>query len=78
MARAVAEFTPEEGRLAVIAPRALHEEIAARLDGVEAGGEPDLARSVVLLGPREAKGSSSTTSWSWSPDGSGPVTSTSR
>lgn len=56
VARAVAEFTPEEGRLAVIAPRALHEEIAARLDGVEAGGEPDLARSVVLLGPREAKG----------------------
>lgn len=56
VARAVAELTPEEGRLAVIAPRALHEEIAALLDGVTAGAEPDLTRPVVLLGPREAKG----------------------
>ncbi|WP_327122345.1 AAA family ATPase [Streptomyces sp. NBC_01341] len=56
VARAVAELTPEEGRLAVIAPRALHEEIAAPLDGVTAGAEPDLTRPVVLLGPREAKG----------------------
>ncbi|MEV6260243.1 helicase [Streptomyces sp. NPDC051784] len=56
VARAVEELTPGEGRLAVIAPRALHEEIAARLDGVTAGEEPDLTRTVVLLGPREAKG----------------------
>lgn len=56
VASAVAELTPEEGRLAVIAPRALHEEIAAGLDGVVAGAEPDLAHPVVLLAPRQAKG----------------------
>jgi DNA helicase IV len=56
VARAVAELTPERGRLAVIAPDALHEEIAARLDGVTAGAEPDLTQPVVLLGPRQAKG----------------------
>ncbi|MFF3564713.1 HelD family protein [Streptomyces sp. NPDC002574] len=56
VARAVVELTPEQGRLAVIAPRELHEEIAASLDGVTAGAEPDLTRPVVLLGPREAKG----------------------
>ncbi|MFD4665686.1 HelD family protein [Streptomyces halstedii] len=56
VASAVAELTPEEGRLAVIAPRALHEEIAAALDGVVAGAEPDLAQPVVLLAPRQAKG----------------------
>ncbi|MGW0779782.1 HelD family protein [Streptomyces sp. NPDC002913] len=56
VARAVAELTPEEGRLAVIAPRELHEEIAAPLDGITPGAEPDLTRAVVLLGPREAKG----------------------
>ncbi|MDX2815220.1 AAA family ATPase [Streptomyces sp. PA03-5A] len=56
VARAVAELTPHEGRLAVIAPRALHAEIAAPLDGVTAGAEPDLTLPVVLLGPREAKG----------------------
>ncbi|MFB7848354.1 HelD family protein [Streptomyces sp. NPDC056053] len=56
VARAVAELTPEEGRLAVIAPRELHEEIAAPLDGITAGAEPDLTRPVVLLGPRQAKG----------------------
>ncbi|MFI1097056.1 HelD family protein [Streptomyces sp. NPDC020917] len=56
VARAVAELTPAEGRLAVIAPRELHEEIAAPLDGVTAGAEPDLTRPVVLLGPRAAKG----------------------
>ncbi|MET9879926.1 AAA family ATPase [Actinacidiphila glaucinigra] len=56
VARAVAELTPDEGRLAVIAPRALHEDIAAALDGVTPGAEPDLTRPVVLLGPREAKG----------------------
>ncbi|MFG2310223.1 HelD family protein [Streptomyces sp. NPDC048566] len=56
VAEAVAELTPAEGRLAVIAPRALHAELAGRLDGVTAGGEPDLTRSVVLLAPRQAKG----------------------
>ncbi|MEI7032149.1 HelD family protein [Streptomyces pratensis] len=56
VAHAVAELTPEEGRLAVIAPRALHEEIAAPLEGVTAGAAPDLTRPVVLLDPRQAKG----------------------
>ncbi|MEU3349911.1 ATP-dependent DNA helicase [Streptomyces sp. NPDC006700] len=54
--KAVAELTPEEGRLAVIAPRDLHRRLAARLDGVTAGAEPDLTRTVVLLDPRQAKG----------------------
>jgi DNA helicase IV len=53
---AVRELTPDEGRLAVIAPRDLHERIAARLDGVTAGAEPDLTRTVVLLDPRQSKG----------------------
>ncbi|GGK50921.1 DNA helicase [Streptomyces flaveus] len=56
VAKAVAELTPEEGRLAVIAPRDLHRALAARLDGVTAGKEPDLTQSVVLLDPRQAKG----------------------
>ncbi|SEE23682.1 DNA helicase IV [Streptomyces sp. 2131.1] len=56
VARAVAELTPTEGRLAVIAPGELHEEIAAPLNGVVPGAEPDLTRTVVLLGPRQAKG----------------------
>lgn len=56
VALAVAELMPEEGRLAVIAPAALHEEVAALLDGVTAGAEPDLTRTVVLLDPRQAKG----------------------
>ncbi|WP_181794640.1 UvrD-helicase domain-containing protein [Streptomyces sp. WELS2] len=56
VAEAVAELTPEEGRLAVIAPRDLHRALAARLDGVTAGTEPDLTRTVVLLDPRQAKG----------------------
>ncbi|WP_229713701.1 HelD family protein [Streptomyces fuscichromogenes] len=54
--KAVAELTPAEGRLAVIAPRDLHRSLAARLDGVTAGADPDLTRSVVLLDPRQAKG----------------------
>ncbi|MET8831385.1 UvrD-helicase domain-containing protein [Streptomyces sp. NPDC004610] len=53
---AVKELTPEEGRLAIIAPRGLHRRLAARLPGVTAGTEPDLTRRVVLLDPREAKG----------------------
>ncbi|MEU0196267.1 ATP-dependent DNA helicase [Streptomyces afghaniensis] len=56
VAKAVGELTPAEGRLAVIAPRDLHRGIAARLDGVTAGAEPDLTQSVVLLDPRQAKG----------------------
>ncbi|MEU9477122.1 UvrD-helicase domain-containing protein [Streptomyces sp. NPDC048191] len=56
VAKAVAELTPDEGRLAVIAPRALHRSLATRLDGVTAGAEPDLTRTVVLLDPRQAKG----------------------
>ncbi len=56
VAKAVGELTPAEGRLAVIAPRDLHRSLAARLDGVTAGAEPDLTRTVVLLDPRQAKG----------------------
>ncbi|MFH8799811.1 HelD family protein [Streptomyces sp. NPDC017936] len=56
VAEAVGELTPAEGRLAVIAPRALHRRLAARLDGVTAGAEPDLTRKVVLLDPRQSKG----------------------
>ncbi|MGV9995154.1 HelD family protein [Streptomyces sp. NPDC003374] len=56
VAEAVADLTPAEGRLAVIAPRELHRALAARLDGVTAGAEPDLTRRVVLLDPRQAKG----------------------
>ncbi|MEU2351760.1 ATP-dependent DNA helicase [Streptomyces misionensis] len=56
VAKAVAELTPAEGRLAVIAPRRLRRAIAARLDGVTAGAEPDLTRAVVLLDPRQSKG----------------------
>ncbi|MFC8424241.1 HelD family protein [Streptomyces sp. NPDC057236] len=56
VAGAVAELTPDEGRLAVIAPRELHRALATRLDGVTAGAEPDLAHAVVLLDPRQAKG----------------------
>ncbi|WP_030816090.1 HelD family protein [Streptomyces sp. NRRL F-2799] len=56
VAQAVAELTPAEGRLAVIAPRALHDTLADALDGVPAGGEPDLTRNVVLLDARQSKG----------------------
>jgi ATP-dependent exoDNAse (exonuclease V) beta subunit len=56
VAKAVAELAPAEGRLAVIAPRELHRSLAARLDGVTAGAEPDLTRTVVLLDPRQSKG----------------------
>ncbi|MEU8970462.1 UvrD-helicase domain-containing protein [Streptomyces monashensis] len=56
VAEAVAELAPAEGRLAVIAPRDLHRRLAARLDGVTAGAEPDLTRGVVLLDPRQSKG----------------------
>ncbi|WP_399028282.1 HelD family protein [Streptomyces sp. 15-116A] len=56
VAEAVRELTPEEGRVAVIAPRELHRALAARLDGVTAGAEPDLTHTVVLLDARQAKG----------------------
>ncbi|MGC9498152.1 HelD family protein [Streptomyces sp. WG7] len=56
VAEAARELTPEEGRLAVIAPRDLHPALAARLDGVTADAEPDLTRGVVLLDPRQSKG----------------------
>lgn len=56
IAEAVEELTPEEGRLAVIAPRGLHRRLAARLPGVTAGAEPDLTHRIVLLDPRQAKG----------------------
>ncbi|OWA17009.1 ATP-dependent DNA helicase [Streptomyces sp. CS159] len=56
VAEAARELTPEEGRLAVIAPRELHWALAARLDGVTAGAEPDLTHDVVLLDPRQSKG----------------------
>ncbi|MGW7514580.1 HelD family protein [Streptomyces sp. NPDC054796] len=55
-ARAVAAAAPGEGRLAVIAPSALHEELLAALPGASAGREPDLTRDVVLLDPRQSKG----------------------
>ncbi|MFF9905978.1 HelD family protein [Streptomyces olivaceus] len=56
VAVAARELTPDEGRLAVIAPRELHRALAARLDGVSADAEPDLTHRVVLLDPRQSKG----------------------
>ncbi|MDJ0382747.1 ATP-binding domain-containing protein [Streptomyces sp. G-G2] len=60
LAEAVAAHLPAEGRLAVIAPRPLHGELAEALADlrveVRAGEEPDLTRPVVLLDPRQAKG----------------------
>ncbi|QIP84570.1 AAA family ATPase [Streptomyces sp. Tu 2975] len=47
---------PREGRIAVIAPTALHAAIADAVPDVSATGEPDLTRPVVLLDPRAAKG----------------------
>jgi DNA helicase IV len=47
---------PHEGRIAVIAPTALHTALADALPGVTATGEPDLTRPVVLLDARAAKG----------------------
>lgn len=46
----------EEGRLAVIAPGALHPELLAALPDAAHGPKPDLTRRVVLLDPRQAKG----------------------
>ncbi|GGO96518.1 HelD family protein [Wenjunlia tyrosinilytica] len=56
VAQACRRAAPAEGRLAVIAPRDLHPELAAHLPGVPVDGEPDLTHPVVLLDPRQAKG----------------------
>ncbi|MFF4953483.1 HelD family protein [Streptomyces chattanoogensis] len=56
VAEAVARETREEGRLAVIAPRAWHRVLSAALPAASAGAAPDLTRPVVLLDPRQAKG----------------------
>ncbi|MGX2994419.1 HelD family protein [Streptomyces sp. JNUCC 64] len=56
VAAAAREALPAEGRLAVIAPRALHADLAAVLPDVTAGAEPDLTRRTVLLDPRQSKG----------------------
>ncbi|MFE7774601.1 HelD family protein [Streptomyces sp. NPDC057445] len=48
---AVERETPPDGRLAVIAPRALHGKLRALGEGTV-----DLTRAVVLLDPRQAKG----------------------
>ncbi|MGX1881360.1 HelD family protein [Streptomyces sp. NPDC055287] len=56
VARTVAAEAPQEGRLAVVAPAALHRELVAALPGASYGPTPDLTRDVVLLDPRQAKG----------------------
>jgi DNA helicase IV len=56
VAEAVARELPEEGRLAVVAPRGLHDELAAALPDASTGPEVDLTRPVVLIDPRQAKG----------------------
>ena len=58
VAEAVAELTPAEGRLAVIAPRALHRTLAARLDGVTAGrrARPDAERRPARPAPVQGPG----------------------
>ncbi|MEU3739241.1 helicase [Streptomyces sp. NPDC032198] len=56
VADAVAAETRDDGRLAVIAPRELHAELAGKLPGVTAGEAPDLTRPVVMIDPRQAKG----------------------
>ncbi|MGW5677231.1 HelD family protein [Streptomyces sp. NPDC003860] len=55
VAAAVRRETPDEGRLAVIAPPDLHALLTAA-DPALAGGAVDLTRRVVLLDPRAAKG----------------------
>ncbi|MGK5549033.1 HelD family protein [Streptomyces sp. URMC 127] len=56
VAAAVARELPEDGRLAVIAPRAHHAALSAALPAASHGPAPDLTRPVVLLDPRQAKG----------------------
>ncbi|MET9374396.1 UvrD-helicase domain-containing protein [Streptomyces sp. NPDC002992] len=55
-ADAVAAELRPEGRLAVIAPAALHPGLTAALPDAAYGPAPDLTRPVVLLDPRQAKG----------------------
>ncbi|MFJ6353075.1 HelD family protein [Streptomyces sp. NPDC054835] len=55
-ADAVAAEPAGEGRLAVIAPVALHPALLAALPDASYGPKPDLTRQVVLLDPRQAKG----------------------
>ncbi|MCQ8768453.1 HelD family protein [Streptomyces telluris] len=56
VAEAVAKELPQEGRLAVIAPRPHHAALSAALPDAAHGPAPDLTRPVVLLDPRQAKG----------------------
>ena len=56
VATAVARELPDEGRLAVIAPRALHAGLAAALPDASTGPGVDLTQPVVLLDPRQSKG----------------------
>ncbi len=72
VAEAVRQGPPAGGRLAVVAPRALHGALAAVLPGVREGAEPDLTRDVVLLDPRQAKGLEFDTVVVVEPDGFAP------
>ncbi|MCF6521874.1 AAA family ATPase [Streptomyces sp. JJ36] len=56
IAATVAREMPGEGRLAVIAPAALHPELAAALPEAAHGPGLDLTRPVALLDARQAKG----------------------
>ncbi|MEU9334510.1 UvrD-helicase domain-containing protein [Streptomyces sp. NPDC048290] len=53
---ALTELTPSEGRLAVIAPRALHRRLAPHLPDTHPTDPPDLTHRIVLLDPRDSKG----------------------
>ncbi|MGW2841234.1 HelD family protein [Streptomyces sp. NPDC001493] len=55
-AEAVAREARYEGKLAVIAPRELHVELAEALPGASFGPDPDLAAPVVILDARQSKG----------------------
>ncbi|MFE0045301.1 HelD family protein [Streptomyces albireticuli] len=56
VAGAVARELHAEGRLAVIAPGALHPALVPALPAASTGPVPDLTSPVVLLDPRQAKG----------------------
>ncbi|MFF9347068.1 HelD family protein [Streptomyces sp. NPDC014734] len=56
VAREAAAAAADGGRLAVVAPRALHASLLARLPDAAHGPAPDLTRDVVLLDARQAKG----------------------
>ncbi|MFD6532809.1 HelD family protein [Streptomyces sp. NPDC060184] len=55
-AEAVAREARNGGKLAVIAPRELHVELAEALPGASSGPDPDLAAPVVILDARQSKG----------------------